>query len=200
MRLVLLGPPGSGKGTQAVRLAGRHEIAHLSTGDMLRAAVAAKTPIGVKAAEIMKRGDLVPDDVVIGVIADRIEEADCKRGFILDGFPRTVAQAEGLATLLADKDLGLDSVVELTVDEAALMARIAGRAKESGSARADDTPETVGRRLEVYRDQTAPVSDYYRNAGLLQAVDGMKSIDEVSAEIESILTKPGAAKMAGSVG
>jgi adenylate kinase len=177
--MVLLGPPGSGKGTQAARLTDHLKIAHLSTGDMLRAAVAAKTPVGLRAAEIMERGDLVPDEVVIGVIADRIAEPDCAGGFILDGFPRTVGQAEGLDALLADRDISLDAVVELAVDEAALLARIEGRAKETGGARADDNPETVRRRLEVYRQQTAPVSAFYEDQGLLRRIDGMRSIDEV---------------------
>lgn len=187
MRIVLLGAPGSGKGTQAARLVAEHGIAHLSTGDMLRAAVAAKTPIGLKAAEIMERGDLVPDDVVIGVIADRIAEPDCANGFILDGFPRTVAQAEGLTRLLEERGIKLDAVVELTVDENALLARIEKRAAETGGARADDNPETVRRRLEVYRSQTAPVSTYYRDRGELRQIDGMQPIEAVSKDLAAEL-------------
>jgi adenylate kinase len=187
MRLVLLGPPGSGKGTQALRFTERLNIAHLSTGDMLRAAVAAKTPVGLRAAAIMERGELVPDDVVIGVIADRVEEPDCANGFILDGFPRTVAQAEGLDALLKDKGIDLDAVIELSVDEGALLARIEGRAKETGGARADDNPETVKRRLEVYREQTAPVSAYYEASGRLRRVDGMQTIDQVTEAIADLL-------------
>ena len=190
MRMVLLGPPGSGKGTQAARLTDHLKIAHLSTGDMLRAAVAAKTPVGLRAAEIMERGDLVPDEVVIGVIADRIAEPDCAGGFILDGFPRTVGQAEGLDALLAERSLSLDAVVELAVDEAALLARIEGRAKETGGARADDNPETVRRRLEVYRQQTAPVSAFYENKDLLRRVDGMQSIDEVWQQLIEAIGEP----------
>lgn len=200
MRIILLGPPGSGKGTQAARLVERYGIAHLSTGDMLRSAVAAGTPIGLKAAEIMERGDLVPDDVVIGVIADRIEAADCADGFILDGFPRTVAQAEGLSQLLGEKGIELDGVVELTVDEGALLARIENRARETGGARPDDNPETVKRRLEVYRNQTAPVSDYYRAAGSLRSIDGMRSIDEVTDQILGHLEGSRNAKIAGQGG
>lgn len=200
MRLILLGPPGSGKGTQAARLVERFGIAHLSTGDMLRAAVAARTPVGLKAAEIMERGDLVPDEVVIGVIADRIDQPDCANGFILDGFPRTVAQAEGLTKLLEDKGLGLDAVIELTVDENALLARIENRARETGGARADDNPETVKRRLEVYRSQTAPVSDYYRKAGSLRTVDGMQSIDAVTEQILAELAPADDARIAGQGG
>lgn len=201
MRIVLLGPPGSGKGTQAARLIERHGIAHLSTGDMLRSAVAAKTPVGLRAAEIMERGDLVPDDVVIGVISDRIGQPDCANGFVLDGFPRTVAQAEGLSALLQVKDLELDAVVELTVDEEALLARIEGRARETGgAARADDNPETVKRRLDVYRRETAPVADYYRERGELQSVDGMLPIDDVTAQIDGALSAPQTGKFAGTSG
>lgn len=201
MRIVLLGPPGSGKGTQAARLIERHGIAHLSTGDMLRSAVAAKTPVGLRAAEIMERGDLVPDDVVIGVISDRIGQPDCANGFVLDGFPRTVAQAEGLSALLQGKDLELDAVVELTVDEEALLARIEGRARETGgAARADDNPETVKRRLDVYRRETAPVADYYRERGELQSVDGMLPIDDVTAQIDGALSAPQTGKFAGTSG
>lgn len=190
MRIVLLGPPGSGKGTQAAELVDRLELAHLSTGDMLRAAVAAKTPVGLRAAEIMERGDLVPDDVVIGVIADRITEPDCADGFILDGFPRTVAQAEGLSSLLDGRALALDAVIELTVDENALLARIERRARESeGAVRPDDNPDTVRRRLEVYREQTAPVAEYYADKGSLSRVDGMRPISAVSTEIVAILDK-----------
>jgi adenylate kinase len=184
MRMILLGPPGSGKGTQAARLTAHLGLAHLSTGDMLRAAVAAKTPVGLRAAEIMARGDLVPDEVVIGVIADRIAEPDCANGFILDGFPRTVGQAEGLDALLNERGLSLDAVVELVVDEAALLARIEGRARETGAAaRADDNPSTVKRRLEVYREQTAPVSAYYESRRLLRRVDGMRTIDDVWQQV-----------------
>jgi adenylate kinase len=183
-----LGPPGSGKGTQAAELVDRLELAHLSTGDMLRAAVAAETPVGLRAAEIMERGDLVPDDVVIGVIADRIAEPDCVNGFILDGFPRTVAQAEGLSSLLDGRALSLDAVIELTVDENALLARIERRARESeGAVRPDDNPDTVRRRLEVYREQTAPVAGYYASRESLSRVDGMRPIPAVSAEIVAIL-------------
>ncbi len=189
MKIVLLGPPGCGKGTQAARLVDSLGLAHLSTGDMLRAAVAAKSPVGLRAAEIMERGDLVPDDVVIGVIADRIKEPDCSKGFILDGFPRTVAQAEGLSAMLAEMGTSLDAVIELTVDEDALVARIENRARETGGARADDNPETVKRRLEVYRAQTAPVSSYYADLGQLSQVDGMQPIEAVSADINGILDR-----------
>ena len=188
MRLVLLGPPGSGKGTQAARLTEHLAIAHLSTGDMLRAAVAAKTTLGLRAAEIIARGDLVPDELVIGVIADRIAAPDCTDGFVLDGFPRTVGQAEGLDRLLAERNLALDVVVELAVDETALLVRIEGRAKETGAAaRADDNPETVKRRLEVYREQTAPVSAFYEAKGLLGRVDGMRAVDEVWQQVLEVI-------------
>ena len=188
MRIILLGPPGSGKGTQAQRLTGKHGIAHLSTGDMLRSAVAAGTEIGLRAKAIMERGDLVSDDVVFGVIGDRIDQPDAASGFVLDGFPRSIGQAEALTTLLERRGLKLDAVVELEVDEGALLARVEKRARETGGARPDDNAETLGRRLAVYREQTAPVADYYRARQLLKSVDGMKTMDDVTAAIEGFLT------------
>lgn len=187
MRLVLFGPPGSGKGTQAARLIARHGVVHLSTGDMLRAAVAAGSPVGLQAKAIMDRGDLVPDEVVIGVIAERIQQPDARKGFVLDGFPRTVGQAEALAKLLDERGIALDVVIELEVDEAALLGRVEKRAKEmGGAARADDNPETLKRRLGAFREQSAPVADYYRRQGVLSAVDGMQEMDAVTAEIDRI--------------
>ncbi len=187
MRLVLLGPPGAGKGTQAQRLVARHGIVQLSTGDMLRAAVKAGSPVGKRAQAVMDRGDLVSDDIMIEIIADRIRQPDAARGFILDGFPRTVAQAEALSELLQQRGLGLDAVVEIGVDEESLLARIDKRARETGQARADDTPETLRKRLAVYREQTAPVADYYRGKGMLSRVDGMQAVEEVEEAIGSIL-------------
>ncbi len=184
MRLILLGPPGAGKGTQAVRIVERFGIPQLSTGDMLRAAVAAGSPVGLKAKAIMERGELVSDDVVVGIVADRIEEPDAKNGFILDGFPRTVAQAEAFDAMLAGKGLELDRVVELKVDEDALVARIVKRAKESEArgepVRKDDNPEVFKTRLQAYRAQTAPLSAYYRSRGMLAEIDGMQPIDDVT--------------------
>jgi adenylate kinase len=191
MRLVLLGPPGAGKGTQAERLSERHGIARLSTGDMLRAAVAAGTPIGMKAKDIMARGELVPDPVVIAIIADRIQEPDATKGFILDGFPRTVAQAEALGRLLEKRGLKLDAVVEIKVDEGILINRIETRIGEMQArgepVRADDKPEVLKQRLVAYRAQTAPLIDYYGSKGLLNSVDGMPPIDEVSEAIGGLL-------------
>lgn len=194
MRLILLGPPGAGKGTQAQRLVAKHGIVQLSTGDMLRAAVKAGTPVGLKAKDLMDRGHLVPDDVVVAIVADRIEEPDAGNGFILDGFPRTVAQAEALEAMLAEKGLGLDGVIELKVDEDILLKRIESRIAEMrarGEAlRKDDDPGVLKSRLEVYRRQTAPLIDYYRDKGLLRAVDGMAPIDDVTAAINWIFQKP----------
>lgn len=187
MRLVLLGPPGAGKGTQSARLVERLGIPQLSTGDMLRAAVAAGTPIGLKAKALMDAGQLVPDDIVIGIIGQRIDEPDCANGFILDGFPRTVAQAEALAALLARKGMNLDAVVELVVDETALVDRMRKRVAETLAAgkpvRADDNPESFKTRLDAYRAQTAPVSEHYAERGELKQVDGMMTIDDVTTAI-----------------
>ncbi len=194
MRLILLGPPGAGKGTQAQRLVAKHGIVQLSTGDMLRAAVRAGTPVGLRAKDIMDRGDLVPDEVVVAIISDRIEEPDAKNGFILDGFPRTVAQAEALEGILADKGLKLDGVIELKVDEGILIRRIETRIAETlarGEAlRKDDDPEVLKGRLGVYRNQTAPLIDFYREKGSLRTVDGMAPIDDVTSAINLILQKP----------
>ena len=213
MRLIFLGPPGAGKGTQAQRVSERFGIPQLSTGDMLRAAVKSRSPIGQKADAVMKSGALVSDEIVVGIIADRIDQADCKPGFILDGFPRTVAQAEALDAMLSARSLKLDSVVEMVVDDAILIERITGRftcakcgagyhdkfkptAKPGvcdacGSTefvrRADDKAETVGARLDAYHKQTAPLLPYYRKRNVLRQVDGMAPIDDVTREIEGIL-------------
>ena len=191
MRIVFLGPPGAGKGTQAARLMQHHGIPQLSTGDMLRAAVNAGSSVGLQAKALMDAGALVSDNLVVGIVADRIEEADARRGFILDGFPRTVAQAEALDKMLAGKRMGLDRVIELEVDPAILLARIAKRAAEMLAAgiamRADDNPDVLRRRLEAYREQTAPVSAYYDRTGLLVKIDGMQPIEAVSAAIDSAL-------------
>jgi adenylate kinase len=192
MRLILLGPPGAGKGTQAQRLVQRHGIVQLSTGDMLRAAVKAKTPIGRKAEAIMARGELVPDDVVVAIVSDRIDESDARKGFILDGFPRTVAQAEALERLLGDKRLRLDAVVELKVDEGALLKRLASRIAEmiarGEAVRPDDNPEALKTRLDVYRTQTAPLIAFYGKKGLLKSVDGMAPVEAVAAAIDGALS------------
>lgn len=192
MKLILLGPPGSGKGTQAERLVARHGLVQLSTGDMLRAAVAAGTPVGLRAKDIMARGELVPDEVVIAIIADRIAQKDCAKGFILDGFPRTVPQAAALDRLLGDKGMKLDAVIELRVNEGILLQRVETRIAQMRArgepVRADDNAESLAKRLDAYRSQTAPLVDYYAEKGSLMTVDGMMSIDEVSAAIARILS------------
>lgn len=184
MNLIFLGPPGAGKGTQAGRVETAHGLVQLSTGDMLRAAVAAGTDIGKQAKEIMERGDLVPDEVVVKIISDRIEEKDCANGFILDGFPRTTGQAEALDTMLEAKGLKLDAVIEIRVDDTILVDRIRTRIAETGGDRADDNEETLKKRLEVYHAQTAPLIPYYESQGKLMVVDGMKAIDDVTRDIE----------------
>jgi adenylate kinase len=216
VRLILIGPPGAGKGTQARRIADRHGVPQLSTGDMLRAAVAAGSELGRKAKSIMDSGKLVPDEVIIAMIADRITAADCRPGFVLDGFPRTVAQAEALDRMLAERKLTLDHVIELAVDDAALVDRISGRftCKKCGAGyhdrtqrpkrdgvcdqcggsefvrRADDNAATVGARLTAYHAQTAPILPYYRQRGALASVDGMADIDAVTRAIDAIIGAP----------
>ncbi|MCG6115376.1 MAG: adenylate kinase [Mesorhizobium sp.] len=191
MRLILLGPPGAGKGTQAARLVEKHGIPQLSTGDMLRAAVANGTDIGLKAKAIMDSGGLVSDDVVNQIVSDRIDEPDAAKGFILDGFPRTVAQAEALSAMLSGKNMALDAVIELKVNEDELVKRIEKRAAETvaagGQVRGDDNADSFRKRLEEYRSKTAPLSDYYASQGELKTVDGMADMDVVTAEIEKIL-------------
>jgi adenylate kinase len=199
MRLILLGPPGAGKGTQAQRLVQKHRIVQLSTGDMLRAAVKAGTPVGLRAKGIMERGELVPDDVVVRIVSERIDQPDARKGFILDGFPRTVPQAVALDRMLKEKRLKLDGVIELKVDGSILYDRIQSRvaqAKARGEALRsdDDDPDKLRRRVEIYHDQTAPLVDYYRWQGSLKSVDGMASIPEVAQAIDQALggqaTKP----------
>lgn len=190
MILIFLGPPGAGKGTQAKLISKKFGIPQLSTGDMLRSAVAAQTEIGKKAKAVMDAGNLVSDDIVAGIVSDRIEEDDCQPGFLLDGFPRTVVQAEMLDKILADKNRQLDIVLELKVDEEALVERLNNRIAETkaagGEVRADDNEETFRHRLKVYHEQTAPLIPYYEGKGLLREVNGMASIDAVSAEIDGI--------------
>ncbi len=189
MNIVLFGPPGAGKGTQAARLKEKYGLAHLATGDMLRAAVAAGTELGRKVEKIMERGELVPDEMVVALIAERIEQPDCEKGFILDGFPRTLAQAEALDRMLAEHGKRIDAVIEIRVDDDRLIDRIRRRIAESGGARSDDNEETLKTRLEVYHRQTAPLLPYYRQRGVLYTVDGMQPIDEVTRQIEAILDR-----------
>ena len=194
MRLILLGPPGAGKGTQAQHLVAKYGIVQLSTGDLLRAAVKAGTPVGRHAQEIMARGALVPDDVVVRIVAQRIEEPDARKGFILDGFPRTVPQAAALDRMLAERELSLDAVIELRVDEAALLKRIESRIAETlargETLRDDDDPQVLHRRLAAYRDQTAPLVAYYKLQGVLRAVDGRDSAAAVPGITGLTITIP----------
>ncbi len=215
MNLILFGPPGCGKGTQAQALHDKHGLAHLSTGDMLRAAVAAKSEVGMRAKAIMEAGELVPDEVVIGIIADRIGQPDCARGYILDGFPRTIAQAQALDELLTDRGQGIDHVIVFEVDDDALVERVAGRfscencgagyhdrfkptkvdgvcdvcGSKSFKRRKDDNAETVRARLSAYHQQTAPLIPYYRERGLLRKIDGMATIDKVTQDIDALLAE-----------
>jgi adenylate kinase len=173
MRMVFIGPPGAGKGTQAERLIEKYNLAHLSTGDMLRAARDARTEVGKKADEYMSSGQLVPDDIIVAIISERLAQPDCQGGYLLDGFPRTIAQAEALDRMLAEKGTPLDVVLELQVPEDELFSRLAGR------GRADDTPEVIRQRLVAYREQTQPLLDYYGKQGLLKSIDGLGTIDEI---------------------
>ena len=187
MKIVLLGPPGAGKGTQAKKLVQAYGIEQLSTGDMLRAAVAEGSELGQKAKQIMDAGQLMPDDLMVGMIADRIEQPDCRNGFILDGFPRTVGQAEALDRMLADKGVSLDAVISMEVNDDELLGRIETRIRESDEARSDDNVNTLKMRLMVYHEQTAPILPYYETRGILKKVDGMAPIDEVAGQIKAIL-------------
>jgi adenylate kinase len=202
MRLILLGPPGSGKGTQAQRLVQRHGIVQLSTGEMLRAAVAAQTPVGLKAKDVMASGGLVPDEIVVGIISDRLDQPDAAKGFILDGFPRTVPQAEALDELLKKKHMRLDAVVELRVNESALLQRVETRVAEmrvrGEEVRIDDTQEVLTKRLASYRQLTEPLIHYYSERRKLLTVDGMMTIEHVTREINRILTAIGAVEAKGA--
>lgn len=188
MNLILLGPPGAGKGTQAEALAKRRGLVQLSTGDMLRAAVKAGTPIGRQAEAVMKAGGLVSDEIVIGIIADRIDEPDCANGFILDGFPRTLKQAAALDALLASRGKGLDAVVELKVDDTVLLSRIEKRASDTlaagGTVRADDNADALKTRLMAYYRETAPLLGYYFAKGKLRSIDGMAAINDVARQLD----------------
>jgi adenylate kinase len=196
MRLIFLGPPGAGKGTQAKRLTDKYGIPQLSTGDMLRAAVSAGTDIGKRAKAVMDAGGLVSDDIVNQIVSERIEEPDCAKGFILDGYPRTVPQAKALAAALEEKKLPLDAVIELKVDEEALVRRIENRVAETvaagGVVRSDDNPEAFRKRLSEYREKTAPLSQYYSQQGELVVLDGMAEVDSVTKAIEGALEKASA--------
>jgi len=195
MRLILLGPPGAGKGTQAQRLVEKYGIPQLSTGDMLRAAVQAGTPVGLKAKAVMDAGELVSDAIVNAIVAERVDQADCANGFILDGYPRTLAQADAVEAMLAERGLKLDAVIELIVDDKALVGRIVKRAEEAAAAgqpvRKDDNPAVFEERLREYYKKTAPLIGYYYAKGMLKGVDGMADIDGVTRQIEALLSAIG---------
>lgn len=188
MKIILFGPPGAGKGTQAAILEDTYSIKQISTGDMLRAEISAGTDLGKQVKDTMDRGDLVSDDMIVEIIAHRIEQSDCANGFILDGFPRTVPQAEALDAMFAEKDMTLDHVIEIKVDESILLDRIKARAVETDCERADDNADVLKKRLEAYHKLTAPVLPYYEGKNMLETVDGMGSIDEVKDAIAALLS------------
>ncbi len=181
MRIVFIGPPGAGKGTQAERMVQKYQLAHLSTGDMLRAARDAQTEVGKKANEYMASGQLVPDEIIVEIIRERLDQSDCQGGYLLDGFPRTIGQAEALDKMLAAKGTPLDVVLELKVPEEELFQRLAGR------GRADDKPEVIKQRLVAYRNQTSPLLDYYGKTGLLRSIDGLGTIEEIFDRVQAVL-------------
>lgn len=189
MNIILLGPPGAGKGTQAKFLEDAHSIVQLSTGDMLRAAVSSGSELGLQAKAVMDAGQLMPDDIMIQIISERISQPDCVNGFILDGFPRTTAQADALEAMLAEKGLPLDFVIEIAVDDEILVDRINARVAQmpESERRSDDNAETLRKRLGVYHEQTAPILPFYRDRGMLKQVDGMQSIEQVTAQIEQLV-------------
>jgi len=187
MRLILLGPPGAGKGTQAKRLEERYGIAQISTGDMLRAAIEAGTPLGLACKALMAKGELVPDETVIRIIAERYDQPDCANGAVFDGFPRTIPQAQALDRMLADRNKKIDLVLELKVDDAVLLSRVEARIKAGGILRSDDTPETLAHRLGVYYKNTAPLIDFYRRQHKLKTLDGMAPVEAVTAQIAAVL-------------
>jgi adenylate kinase len=187
VNLVLFGPPGAGKGTQSKILTEKRGLPQLSTGDMLRAAIEAGTPLGLACKALMARGELVPDETVIRIIAERYDQPDCKNGAVFDGFPRTIPQAEALDAMLAERRRKIDLVLELKVDDAVLLSRVEARIKAGGVLRSDDTPETLAHRLGVYYRNTAPLIDFYRKQGKLRTVDGMAPVEAVTAQVAEVL-------------